>query len=666
MNKTVNINLAGIFFHIDEDAYGKLQRYLSAIKRSFEGVAGEDEIIADIEARIAELFSNKIKDDRQVIGMTELDEVITVMGQPEDYMVDDDIFEDGPVNGKKSKKRSPRSGDGKKLYRDTDNAYIGGVSSGLGHYFAIDALWIRLALVLIVIAGVGFPIFLYILLWILIPEAESTADKLSMTGKAVNIDNIQEKVKEGFENVADAVKNVDYDKYGNKIKKGTQGFFGGLGSIIMFFLKVLAKILGVIFIITGASVVIGLFVGLFTAGTFDIVYAGGLEQFDNVSFPTSAPVWLTSIVTFFAIGIPFFFLFYLGLKILTSNLKSMPIAGKLSLVGVWLISVIVLGVIGVREMTEHSFSGKVSTEERLDITAGDTLKLTMRANEQYDLPLRRSTSTVSSENNVGERNYVSRNVRLIVRETQEDTAYFRIIREANGSSYTNAKEEAGYIDYNYKLDSGRLALDGHFTSTRRNRYNDQEVEVILYLPEGAYLYADKNTYSYHRNDSRYRDLLDNGTEEHYLLLQNGDLECTDCPEKLRQTSSSKRNTEDQWEYNSYKEDAQTPRKSDTPSGLNLIISQDIVSLRIGSYTTQKELQAIKEQLKEQKNIDIDFSDSEFTSRGRIKKLSLKVDCNDGFNGKLVNWSKGLDRDDVGFMRDYRDDAPKPFRIGKLN
>jgi len=247
-----------------------------------------------------------------------------------------------------------------------------------------------------------------------------------MTGKAVNIDNIQEKVKEGFENVADAVKNVDYDKYGNKLKKGTQGFFGGLGSVVMFFLKVLAKILGVLFIITGASVVISLFVGLFTAGTFDIVSTGGLEQFDNVSFPLGVPVWLTSLVVFFAVGIPFFFLFYLGLKILATNLKSMPLAAKLSLVGIWLLSIIGLGVIVAREMTEHSFSGKVTTEERMNITAGDTLKITMRANEEYDLPLRRSSSTISTENTNGERTYISRNVRLIVRETQEDTAYFKI------------------------------------------------------------------------------------------------------------------------------------------------------------------------------------------------------------------------------------------------
>ncbi|MGB5648399.1 MAG: hypothetical protein WBM55_14850, partial [Muriicola sp.] len=93
MNKTVNINLANVLFHIDEEAFKKLQRYLEAIKRSFSGTAGSEEIIADIEARIAELFQERMENDRQVITMKEVDAVIKVMGQPEDYRVDEDIFE---------------------------------------------------------------------------------------------------------------------------------------------------------------------------------------------------------------------------------------------------------------------------------------------------------------------------------------------------------------------------------------------------------------------------------------------------------------------------------------------------------------------------------------------------------------------------------------------
>ena len=101
MKKTVNVNLAGTFFHIDEDAFGKLTRYLDAIKRSLSDPQGSDEIIRDIEARISELFSEKIENSSQVISLKELDEVIAVMGQPEDYMVDEEIFEDNSSNSKR-------------------------------------------------------------------------------------------------------------------------------------------------------------------------------------------------------------------------------------------------------------------------------------------------------------------------------------------------------------------------------------------------------------------------------------------------------------------------------------------------------------------------------------------------------------------------------------
>ena len=137
MNKTVNINLANTLFHIDDEAYNKLRLYLEAIKRSFAGTAGSDEIIADVEARVAELFLEKMENDRQVITQKEVDQVITIMGQPEDYMVDEDIFEDQPKSSKNASGKKT-----KKLYRDTDQKYIGGVCAGLEYYLGFDALWI--------------------------------------------------------------------------------------------------------------------------------------------------------------------------------------------------------------------------------------------------------------------------------------------------------------------------------------------------------------------------------------------------------------------------------------------------------------------------------------------------------------------------------------------
>ena len=223
MNKTVNINLAGTFFHIDEDAFGKLQRYLDAIKKSLSDPVGSAEIIRDIEARIAELFTEKLESSTQVVTLKELDEVISVMGQPEDYKVDEEIFEDTPPTS--SKKHSRANASHRQLFRDEDNKIIAGVSSGLGHYLRIDAVWVRLLWVLLTIFSSGIFILVYILLWIIVPPAITTSEKLKMTGQPVNISNIEKKFKEGYENVSEKIKNADY----SKVKNGSNSFFYCLG-----------------------------------------------------------------------------------------------------------------------------------------------------------------------------------------------------------------------------------------------------------------------------------------------------------------------------------------------------------------------------------------------------------------------------------------------------
>ncbi|ANH61658.1 PspC domain-containing protein [Dokdonia donghaensis] len=572
MNKTVNINLAGVFFHIDEDAYGKLQRYLAAIKRSFEGMQGEDEIIADIEARISELFSERIKDERQVIGSQELDEVIAVMGQPEDYMVDDDIFEDEPAassNSSKKSKQAPRIAQ-RRFYRDTDNAYIGGVSSGMGHYLGIDPLWVRIGWVLLIALTwftLGGTALIYLALWVFVPEAQTTADKLAMRGKAVNIDNITEKVKEGFENVADTVKSVDYDKYGNKVKTGAQGFFGTIGKIIMFFFKVLAKIIGVLLIITGATVVISLLITFLTGGVVDI-FTPNLADLPWVNNETGLPIWLVLLLTLFAVGIPFFFLFYLGLKIVSSNLKSMPVSAKLSLFGLWLVSAIVIGVFSVKEAIKYSNTetGKVVERTELAITASDTLRIQMRESDRYEIPFGRSTGFMRTIKSDTENVTIERDVRLIVRSTKDSNGYIQIEKRADNFTYEEARELASSIQYDFKLEDGVLSLDGFLTSPTQKSYghwNDREVQVIVYLPEGTTLIADDNTYSYHRNDSRYRDILDNGTEEQYLTVGNGKLLCDGCPEDRSydyndDDNSWEQSGNDSWEERSYEEGENAP------------------------------------------------------------------------------------------------------------
>ena len=548
MNKTVNINLSGIFFHIDEDAYLKLQRYLEAIKRSFTNTQGRAEIIADIEARIAELFNERVQNDKQVIRIKEVDEVISIMGQPEDYLVDEEIFEDEPYNDSQQKSKSAFS---KKLFRDKDNSYIGGVASGIGHYLGVDAIWIRLVWVLLALGSAGTLIFIYVLFWILVPEAVTTAEKLTMTGEPVNISNIEKKIKDGFDhvsqNVSDAVKNIDLPKQGNRIKEGSKTFFDTLGEIIMFFLKVIGKFIGIILIIIGASTLIGLIVALFSVGVAEVIHVPGID-FIHATNATNIPIWIMSLVLLFAIGIPFFFIFYLGLKILINNLKSIGQIAKFSLLGLWLLSVIGLVIIGMKQASEYTEYALVQQTENLNITASDTLYLGMVQNKLYSKQYKGQNNQWKPvyDQNDQKLLYLT-SVRLILKSTKDSVATIRIDKSSKSNNYQNAKKRANNITYNYKLSGNKLELDGFLTTDFENKYRDQEVEITLYLPEGTVLFADKNTYSYNGNHVRSSymyttnfenrrsinkdHIVVNGMEGHYLQLVGNELRCLDCPEE---------------------------------------------------------------------------------------------------------------------------------------
>ena len=528
MNKTVNINLANVLFHIDEEAFNKLKRYLEAIKRSFSGTTGSDEIIADIEARIAELFQERMENERQVITMKEVDAVIQVMGQPEDYRVDEDIFEDTPrTEGRKAPKT-------KKLYRDVDNKYIGGVCAGLEHYLGIDSLWIRLIFILLALST-GFGFIAYILLWILVPEAVTTSQKLDMRGEPVNISNIEKKIKEGYEDVAEKVKGVDYEKVGNKVKSSGRTFFDALGNVILFLFKVFAKFIGVILIIIGASTLIGLFIGLFTVGTLDIIHIPGLDFYEMFN-ASGTPVWLISLLSFFAVGIPFFFVLYLGLKILINNLKSIGNIVKFSLLGLWLISIIGLVVLGIQEAAAHAYSGSTTVKEELLLPAGrDTLVVRPMSSELFDnqenIGFNHMTLTYNEE---GERLLFSDDIRFDITKSTDTLAYLKIRRNADGSSLSDARERASNILYSYALEGNTLSLNNYLTTALENKVRDQEVRVTLSVPEGTLVRFEPGMRRYIGRLTRYDKDIYRGDLVDYLWLMksNGELECQDCPENM--------------------------------------------------------------------------------------------------------------------------------------
>jgi phage shock protein PspC (stress-responsive transcriptional regulator) len=339
MKKTININLAGFVFYIDEDAYETLQKYLNNIRTYLGNTEGREEIIDDIESRIAELFSEKQK---QVITLVEVNEIIEVMGQPEDYMTEEE-FEETTF-------QQPN----KRLFRDPDNTVLGGVCSGVGHYLKIDAVWIRL--IFLAMLWSGLSILFYFVLWAIIPKAETTAQKLEMKGKAATLSNIEDYVRKGYENVKDDFKNVDFKGAGEKAKRGASGFFAflgelisklfsALGKILSFIASILGKLLGVIILVITVALIIVLTIS-FIIGSFidinignDILVLPGFEFIGPDWGGPFHPIWY-HISMMLAFGIPAFSLLLFALQLLFKNMGRLSGGVKIGLLAVWMISLV--------------------------------------------------------------------------------------------------------------------------------------------------------------------------------------------------------------------------------------------------------------------------------------------------------------------------------------
>jgi phage shock protein PspC (stress-responsive transcriptional regulator) len=189
MKITVSINLGGYSFNIDEDAYAELKRYLKNLELHFAGEESSSEILSDIETRMAELFRTKLTSYKQVITIEDVHQVIGVLGTPEDISNNE-----GPTT--RDKFSSPGY---HRMYRDTDHRVIGGVCAGMAAYWNIELWLVRFIFFVLVMMGVG--ILIYLILYIVLPEAKTTAEKIEMKGNPVNIHNIKDSVKKEFDTV---------------------------------------------------------------------------------------------------------------------------------------------------------------------------------------------------------------------------------------------------------------------------------------------------------------------------------------------------------------------------------------------------------------------------------------------------------------------------------
>ncbi|RGV37898.1 PspC domain-containing protein [Bacteroides clarus] len=336
MKKTLTVNLGGTVFHIDEDAYRLLDNYLSNLKIHFRKEAGADEIIDDIERRISELFAEKLTAGSQVITITDVEEVIARMGKPEDMEAEND--------SEPSVGNATRTTIHRRLYRNPDDKLLGGVISGMAAYLGWDVTLLRLLLLVVLICGVGTLIPVYIVCWLVIPEARTAAEKLSMRGEAVTVENIGKTVTDGFEKVANGVN--DYMK-SDKPRTFLQKLGDALVMVAGWFFKICLVIFAIIcsplLFVFGVVFVALLFVAVMVAIGGGAALISMFPTFD-VILPTSP---LSAIVMYIAgillVGIPLVSLVW---AIFSLIFKWQPMASglKWTLVILWMVSAAVFGI----------------------------------------------------------------------------------------------------------------------------------------------------------------------------------------------------------------------------------------------------------------------------------------------------------------------------------
>ncbi len=185
MKKNISINISGIIFHIEEDGYETLRKYLDSIKRYFASFEDSSEILIDIESRIAEIFLAKLNEGKQVITAEDVNGLIATMGSVNDFKAaEEQELGAGEFGAEENKNKGQSSGHAreaaKKLYSDQRRKIAGGVCAGLAHYFNIDPVWPRLLFALLVLGSYGSLLIVYIILWIVLPAAEDLVEEASV------------------------------------------------------------------------------------------------------------------------------------------------------------------------------------------------------------------------------------------------------------------------------------------------------------------------------------------------------------------------------------------------------------------------------------------------------------------------------------------------------
>ena len=469
MKRTLNINIGNSIIHIEEDAYELLTSYLNEIKAHFARNADDFEIVTDIENRIAEMFLEILTNQhKQVISLEDVNLVMAQMGKVSDFETGEETEE---------QVFPPYSAAIKRLYRDTEQGIVAGVCAGLGHYLGIEARWIRLiAFLSIFVGGAGF--LAYLVMWIMVPRAETRSEKMYMKGEAVNLQGFIRSFQEELEN--------------NQLIKRSGGFIAELvdwlGKFIASTGSVIFKVFAgfIIFIascmLLSLVVMLAAFMGVFDANTNEIF------PFSMVD-PAYLSILLVAIFICFAIPLLALVLFAVRVAF---NGRPLNKSVSFGLLIIWLFGI----------ATGIFYIAKVSTEFKQE--AEFTEVTALKPSPVYTLQLN-SSRFFSKEDSVkyqiNTETYKRRiildddhgafnmpdNVQINIGPSMDGKFSIMESYSAKGKTFDNALKHAQNIHYDFLQQDSLLNFSSKLYLTSKDNWRDQEVSLTLKVPVGTKL-----------------------------------------------------------------------------------------------------------------------------------------------------------------------------------
>jgi len=512
MKTTININISGMAFVIDQDAYQKLETYLNNIKARIKDQAEAKEVVDDIEGRIAEIFKSRINKNTEVISLENVDEVIRQMGRPEDIFMEEEGEQqsDNELSKAAPNKNSRYNNyaSTRKLYRNPEDKVLSGLMSGMSLYFGIDnPLWMRLAFIVSLFVTSGVSGLVYLILSAVTPEALTASEKLEMRGEDINLSNISRTVQ------------IEGTKSSNST--GISRFFEMCMDVLKYCVKAIPTVVAILLILLGISGLIGvgflLFSGTIVNGT----------KLPDLLFSQSYYGGLALLGAFLVLGIPNIALIYAALRMLIGTSIQVKGGGWGFLV-FWIISCSIVGFIAFKTTKEFRESSSSSFHLSLDKVPTDTLILNGMRHEEVASGRGTNEFGVSTDGLNTKGDTIMINEVSLRIEKSEDAKYDLLtMHRAKGLNDEQARLHGNHITYETRLDSNRLTLSDVLTFPRKDRWRNQTVNMVLKMPVGKVVYLDRSVahiiYDIHNVTNTY----DGDMVGHYWQMTEEGLKCLD-------------------------------------------------------------------------------------------------------------------------------------------